>query len=76
MKFVKILLAVIVLALSGYGLLNSSVNLTYITLFFLGALLLTMGGEVLKKGNKPIGYLLIIISLFNFFVSIENFFLT
>lgn len=73
MNMIKIILAIFVLLLSGYGLLNPSVNMTAITLFLVGALLLMMGGEEIKKEKKTIGYLLIIIGLFNVFVSIQDF---
>lgn len=49
MNIIKIILAISVLALSIFGLINESMNLTSITLFLLGALLLTMGAEEIKK---------------------------
>jgi uncharacterized protein YqgC (DUF456 family) len=76
MNIIKAILAILVLVLSGYGLLNPSINMTTITLFLLGALLLTMGIEEIKNEKKTIGYLLIIIALFNIFVSGQDFLLS
>ncbi len=51
-------------------------NLTSIMLFLLGALLLTMGAEEIKKEKKSVGYLLVIVAFFNFLVSIQDLFLS
>lgn len=75
MNIIKLILAISVLALSTIGLINNSMNLTSILLFLMGALLLTMGVEEIKRQKKSVGYLLIIIGLFNFFVSFQDFFL-
>lgn len=75
MKIIIIILALLVIALSGYGLFNPESDVTSITIPLLGVLLLVMGGEQLKAGQKAIGYLLVIVGLFNIFVAIQGFFL-
>ncbi|MFD1851308.1 DUF3953 domain-containing protein [Oceanobacillus bengalensis] len=76
MIIIKIILAIVVLLLSGYGLFNPSIDMTSITLLLLGALLLTMGREEIKKEKKTVGYLLIIVAFFNIFVSVQDFLLS
>lgn len=73
MNIIKIILAILVVVLSGYGLLNPNMNIGPITMLFLGALLLTMGADEIKKEKKTIGYLLIVIGLFDLFVSVKGF---
>ncbi|RLL48312.1 DUF3953 domain-containing protein [Oceanobacillus piezotolerans] len=74
MNIIIAVLAISLMVLSGYGLLNPSVDTTTISMVFLGALLLTMGVEAIPKEKKTIGYLLIIGGLFNIFVSVIDFF--
>lgn len=73
MNIIKIILALIVIALSGYGILTGA-DLTSVTIPLLGALLLVMGAEQVKDGQKPVGYLLVIVGLFNLFVAVQGFF--
>jgi uncharacterized protein YqgC (DUF456 family) len=73
LNIIKVILAVLVIVLSCYGLLNPNMNLGPITMLFLGALLLTMGADEIKKEKKAIGYLLIVIGLFDLFVSVKGF---
>ncbi|WP_087974578.1 DUF3953 domain-containing protein [Oceanobacillus rekensis] len=72
----KITLAISVIALSILGQIIDGMNLTSIMLFLLGALLLTMGAEEIKKEKKSVGYLLVIVAFFNFLVSIQDLFLS
>lgn len=72
MKIIKITLAISVIALSILGQIIDGMNLISIMLFLLGALLLTMGAEEIKKEKKSVGYLLVIVAFFNFFVSIKD----
>ena len=75
MNIIKIILAISVLALSIFSLINKSMNSISIMAFLLGALLLTMGVEEIKKDKKTIGYLLIVVSIFNLLISFQGFFL-
>ncbi|QHS22062.1 DUF3953 domain-containing protein [Virgibacillus sp. MSP4-1] len=76
MSIVKMILALSVLSISTFGFLNKSIDLSSIMLFLLGALLLTMGAEEIKKEKKFLGYLLIIIAFFNIFVAFQDYFLS
>ena len=72
MKIIKIILAILVIILGINVFINPSAILNSIMLFFLGALLLTMAQEELKKPQKSIGYLLIIVACLDFFVVIKG----
>ncbi|WP_042150274.1 DUF3953 domain-containing protein [Paucisalibacillus sp. EB02] len=76
MKIIKIILAIAVITLSVFSLINDSINLTSISSFLLGVLLLTIGAEEIKKEDKTVGYLLIIVAFFNLFVSLKALFLS
>ena len=74
-NIIKIILAISVLTLSVFSLINRSLNSISIMAFLLGALLLTMGVEEIKKDKKTIGYLLIVAAVFNLLISFQGFFL-
>lgn len=71
MKIIKVLLAITVIALAFASQFNESMNLSWILLFLLGALLLVMGAEQLQKQHRSIGYILILVAIFNFAVSLK-----
>ncbi|PEZ80248.1 MULTISPECIES: DUF3953 domain-containing protein [Bacillaceae] len=75
MKIVKLILVIIVLALSAYQLITRNFELMPYSMLFLGALMLVMGLVELQKDRKG-GFLgCVVVSLFLFFVSIQGFFL-
>ncbi|MEC0299192.1 MULTISPECIES: YczI family protein [Peribacillus] len=72
MKIVRIILAIVVVVLSGYGLKTQTLELLPYCMFFLGILILVIGLEELQKDRKVWGYMNIAISLFIFFTSIQD----
>ncbi|MFE5426284.1 DUF3953 domain-containing protein [Peribacillus simplex] len=75
MKIVKLILVIIVLALSVYQLITRNFDLVPYSMLFLGALMLVIGLVELQDDRKG-GFLgCVVVSLFLFFVSIQGFFL-
>ncbi|MCL6603163.1 MAG: DUF3953 domain-containing protein [Paenibacillus sp.] len=72
LKISKMILAIIVIATSTYSLITKTSDLAPYTMLCLGVMILVMGLEELKKGRKGFWYLSIFISLFVFFVSIQD----
>ncbi|MFD6210424.1 MULTISPECIES: DUF3953 domain-containing protein [unclassified Peribacillus] len=71
---IRIILAIIVLALSAYQLITENFELMPYSMLFLGAIMLVTGLSELQKDRKGFwGYMSIVISLFVFFVSIQGF---
>ncbi|CAH0312392.1 hypothetical protein SRABI96_05060 [Peribacillus sp. Bi96] len=70
MKKVKIILAIIVLALYAYQLITGNTELMPYSMLFLGAMMLVTGLGEFQKDRKEgfLGYF--VVSLFLFFVSI------
>ncbi|MFB6805055.1 DUF3953 domain-containing protein [Peribacillus butanolivorans] len=76
LKILRIAFSIIVLILSGYGLITENFELSSYMIFFLGALMLVTGLAELQKDRKRFwGYMSIIVSLYAFFVSIQGFLL-
>ncbi|KON70866.1 DUF3953 domain-containing protein [Peribacillus butanolivorans] len=76
LKILRIVFSIIVLILSGYGLITDNFELSSYMIFFLGALMLVIGLAELQKDRKRFwGYMSIIVSLYAFFVSIQGFLL-
>ncbi|WHY13351.1 DUF3953 domain-containing protein [Peribacillus frigoritolerans] len=72
MKIVRIILAIIVLALSAYQLITETFVMPYLMLI-VGALMLVTGLVELQKDRKG-GFLgCVVVSFFLFFVSIQGF---
>ncbi|MEK4534549.1 DUF3953 domain-containing protein [Peribacillus sp. FSL K6-1552] len=64
---VRIILAIVVIVLSGYSLITQTFELMPYYMFFLGALILVIGLAELQKDRKGFwGYMNIAISLFIF----------
>ncbi|MBL3645967.1 DUF3953 domain-containing protein [Bacillus sp. RHFB] len=73
MKIVRIILAIIVLALSAYQLITENFELMPYSMLFLGAMILVTGLSELQKDRIGFwGYMSILISLFIFFVYIPD----
>lgn len=76
MKIIRILLGIIVIALSSYCLISKNFEPMQYMLLFLGAFMLVTGiSELQKEQHRFEGYMCIIVSLFIFFVSIYSFLL-
>ncbi|EPD52113.1 DUF3953 domain-containing protein [Paenisporosarcina sp. FSL H8-0542] len=76
MKIIRIILGIIVIALSSYSLISRNFELMPFMMLFLGAFMLVTGLFELQKDRKRFeGYMFIIVSLFIFFVSIQGFLL-
>ena len=73
LKILRVILAIIVIVLSAYGLISQNFRFMPYSMFFLGVLMLVMGLSELQEDRKRIiGYMLIILSMFIFFVTIQN----
>ncbi|ASK63986.1 hypothetical protein CFK37_18400 [Virgibacillus phasianinus] len=74
LNIIRVILSIIVLALSGSIIFTQNSGLTPYLMLFLGVLLLVIGIIVLLKDKKSFsGYMNIIISLFVLYVSIQQF---
>ena len=73
LKILRVILAIVVIALSAYGLISQNFRFMPYLMFFLGVLMLVMGLSELQEDRKRIiGYMLIILSMFIFFVTIQD----
>ena len=73
LKLLKTILAAAVIVLSAYGLISQNFTFMPYSMFLLGALMLTMGLTELKEDRKRVaGYLFLILSLFIFFVIVQD----
>ncbi|MCY9141186.1 DUF3953 domain-containing protein [Peribacillus frigoritolerans] len=71
---VRIILAIIVLALSAYQLITENFELMPYSMLFLGAIMLVTGLAELQKDRKGFwGYMSLVVSSFLFYVSIQGF---
>lgn len=74
--FERIVLGMIVISLSCFGLVTNNVVLTPYIMLFLGfSILMTSLAVLMNKGNRILGCISILASLFVFFISIEGFLL-
>ena len=64
LKVSRIILAVIVIIMAGYGLLTENQLLQPYMLFFLGLMMLILGLEEFQKGRKVYGYLSLFVFMF------------
>ncbi|NEU32105.1 DUF3953 domain-containing protein [bacterium LRH843] len=71
LKTLRIVLAIIVFVLAGYGSITESSAESPYMMFFMGAMLLVMGISEIKMKRKRIGFISIIVSLFVFYVSMQ-----
>ncbi|MFD6440286.1 DUF3953 domain-containing protein [Peribacillus sp. NPDC060186] len=73
---VQISLAFSIIALSSYNLITRNVEDSPYSMFLIGALVLLIGIEKLRKDRKAFrGYFMILVSLFLFFAFIQGFWL-
>jgi hypothetical protein len=73
LKIVKIILAIIVVALYAYQLITGSVELMPYSMLFLAVIMLITGLEELQKDRKGGSLRYVVVSLFLFFVSMLGF---
>ncbi|GAB6257037.1 MULTISPECIES: DUF3953 domain-containing protein [Bacillaceae] len=73
MKIVKIILAIIVVALYAYQLITGSVELMPYSMLFLAVIMLITGLEEPQKDRKGGSLRYVVVSLFLFFVSMLGF---
>ncbi|TKH14840.1 DUF3953 domain-containing protein [Peribacillus simplex] len=73
MKIVKIILAIIVVALYAYQLITGSVELMPYSMLFLAVIMLITGLEKPQKDRKGGSLRYVVVSLFLFFVSMLGF---
>ncbi|MFC5541630.1 DUF3953 domain-containing protein [Ureibacillus suwonensis] len=75
LKWLKILLALIVIGISSYGLVTNDYSYNFLSIFFLGVFFLILGFENLKnKKSQGVSIFSIIVSIFLFFVTCISFF--
>lgn len=73
-KIIRIILAIIVLALAVYSLITKNFELMPYMMFFLGASMLLTGLVDFQKDRKALGgYISIIAAIFIFYVSLQGF---
>ncbi|WP_198510257.1 DUF3953 domain-containing protein [Bacillus solitudinis] len=75
LKIIRLLLQIVVLILASYSLLTKNFEFLPLTMFFVASLSFIVGLIELQRKKKINGYLMIIVSLFVFFVSIQGFIL-
>ncbi len=75
LKFIRVILAIVVLSLSSYGLITEKSSFLFPYMFmFLGCLMLVMSIEEFKKvQNSFLGYTLVGASLLSVYVSVNAF---
>ncbi|CAH2717538.1 hypothetical protein BACCIP111895_04752 [Neobacillus rhizosphaerae] len=75
LKISRIILAVIVTLIAGYGLFTGDFEFQTYMMFFLGLMMLVMGIDEFQKGRKSYGLISIVVFLLLLFVSVKGFFL-
>ncbi len=75
LKMLKFIFSIIVVSLSAYGLITNNYQLNFLTIFFLGLVMLIWGIREFQQERKVYGWLLIVVFLFSVFVSIQSFIL-
>ncbi|MEK5431738.1 DUF3953 domain-containing protein [Lysinibacillus sp. FSL R7-0073] len=75
LKILQFIFSIIVVSLSAYGLITKNYQLNFLTIFFLGLVMLIWGIREFQQERKVYGWLLIAVFLFSVFVSIQSFIL-
>ncbi|KOP83894.1 hypothetical protein AMS60_02110 [Bacillus sp. FJAT-21945] len=76
LKILRYVFSGITILIASYGLFTEDFTFGSFMIFFLALTMLVMGLEEFKKGHKGMGWLLIAVFLFSFFVSIKGFLLS
>ena len=72
----RVIFAVIVAIIGGYGLITKNFEFQSYMLFFLSLMMLVMGLEEFQKGRKVYVWISLVAFLFLLFVSLQGFFLS
>ncbi|KPN94948.1 hypothetical protein AO843_22085 [Lysinibacillus sp. ZYM-1] len=72
LKILQIVFSIIVVSLSAYGLITKNYQLNFLTIFFLGLVMLVWGIREFQQERKVYGWLLIVLFLFSVYVSIQS----
>ncbi|WP_461178521.1 YczI family protein [Virgibacillus ainsalahensis] len=67
--------AIITGALAIYGLITGNTDVMPYMMFFMGVMVLVMGISEIKKERRRMGFISIIVSLFAFYGSMQDFLL-
>ncbi|MDQ0232588.1 YczI family protein [Metabacillus malikii] len=71
----RVIFAVIVVFIAGYGLITKNFDFQSYMMFFLSLMMLVMGLEEFRKERKVMGWISIVTFVFLLFVSLLGFFL-
>lgn len=74
-NIIRIISAIITGALAIYGLATESIDVTPYMMFFMGIMILTIGISEIQRERKRMGFISIIVSIFVFYVSMQDFLL-
>jgi Protein of unknown function (DUF3953) len=72
-KKIRIILGIIVILLSGYGLITKNFVAQPFMMLALSAFILVGGIDELKQGKKPRGFISIVLSAFVLFILVQSF---
>ncbi|WP_047981855.1 DUF3953 domain-containing protein [Ornithinibacillus contaminans] len=75
LKVSRFILSAITIVLAAYGLITQNFTYSKFMILSLGLLMLVMGIQCFKNGQKTYGWLSMIVFLFSSFVSIQGFIL-
>ncbi|WP_336636735.1 DUF3953 domain-containing protein [Lysinibacillus fusiformis] len=75
LKILQFIFSIIVVSLSAYELITKNYQLNFLTIFFLGLVMLIWGIREFQQERKVYCCLLIAVFLFSVFVSIQSFIL-
>jgi hypothetical protein len=71
----RVIFAVIIASIAGYGLITGDFEFQSFMLFFLSLMMLVMGLEEFQKERKVMGWISIIAFLFVLFVALQGLFM-
>lgn len=75
LMFLRILFSIIIVAVAGYGIISNNFDFQPFMILALALNILVMGLQEFQQNKKKQGWLLMIISAFSLFVSIQGFIL-
>jgi hypothetical protein len=76
LRILRYVFAIIGFSLAVYGLITKNFEFQSYMIFTLGLMILVMGLEEFQKERKASGWLLVAVSIFSLFVSVQGFFLS
>ena len=72
LKTLKILLAIVAMAITAYGVITKYSQFNTFVIFFAGLVMLVSGLEEFKKDNKKLGWFLIGVFIFSIFAVVQS----